>query len=104
MSSPFQPLKAQATTGRPVRGLTTMPAIGAVEPVPQMPKVAAAPHPSMSGSGAGKGFGVPTANKMEGAFTHETRGGTAPVAATQGVNSHNTIPHISMHPSKGMTP
>jgi hypothetical protein len=104
VASPFQPIKAQATTGRPVKGLTQMPSLGgAASPMPQMPKIGSGPHVSMSGQ-ASKGFAQPTPNKIGGAFTHETRGGAAPVGATQGIDTHNTVPHISAHPGKGMTP
>jgi hypothetical protein len=97
MSSPFQPLKAQATTGRPVKGLTSMPSMNAVEPAQTMTKAAGLPHPSMN-KGNGQAFGTMTANKVAGAFTHETRGGSAPVGETQGIHMHDTVPHIKMHP------
>jgi hypothetical protein len=101
MASPFQPLKAQATTGRPVKGLTQMPALGgAISPMQSMPKVGTPPRGSMGA----KSFAEPTPNKMGGAFTHETRGGAAPVGATQGVAGHNTVPHISMHGAAKVTP
>lgn len=95
MASPFQPLKAQATTGRPVKGLTVMPSLRAVEPVPAMPKAGTA---RPAGSNPAKSFTQPTPNKSGGAFTHEQRGGTAPAAMTQGIQSHNVVPHIKMHP------
>lgn len=100
MASPFQPLKAQATTGRPVKGLTQMPALGgSASPMETYPsKGASGPKPSMSGAGVGKSMASPTMNKMAGAFTHETRGGGAPVGETQGIHSHNVVPHISSHP------
>lgn len=97
MASPFQPLKAQATTGRPVKGLTTMPSLGAVEPLPSMPKASTA---RPAGSNPQKSFTQPTPNKSGGAYTHETRGGTGAGGVSQGIQSHNTIPHLSMHPGK----
>jgi hypothetical protein len=100
MASPFQPLKAQATTGRPVKGLTQMPALGgASSPMQTIPsKGASGPKPSMNGSGQGKSFAQPTPNKAQGSYTHEQRGGSAPVGMTPGITGHNSVPHIGMHP------
>jgi hypothetical protein len=97
MASPFQPLKAQATTGRPVKGLTSMPNLGSGLPMQQPSKGASGPKPSMNGA-AIKTMAQPTANKQAGAFTHEQRGGSAPSGATPGIVGHNTVPHIRMHP------
>lgn len=94
MSSPFQPLKAQATTGRPVKGLTAMPGLGSGEPLQHISKNTS---PRPVGSNPAKSFAQPTQNKSGGAYTHETRGGAAPSAVTQGIQSHNIVPHIRMH-------
>jgi hypothetical protein len=93
MASPFQPLKAQATTGRPVKGLTTIPTLGSIEPTPQLAK-SGGPRPPAPG--VSKSFAQPTPNKSAGSFTHEQRGGVAPSAVTQGIHSHDIVPHIRM--------
>jgi hypothetical protein len=102
MASPFQPTKAQATTGRPVKGIVSMPQLGAGLPMQSKPP-SSGTGPKPAGAPA-KSFASPTPNKMAGAFTHEQRGGAAPVAATQGINTHSNVPHVSMHPSKGQLP
>lgn len=87
MASPFKPIQAQSTTGRPVTALTAMPSLGGkasplpVEGVMSPARGAGATH----GASAPKTFSQPSSGRSN--FTqHEQR--TGPVA------------HISMKPGK----
>lgn len=85
MASPFKPIQAQATTGRPVTALTQTPSLGGkvsplpVEGVMSAPKGAGATHTAVSP----KTFTQPSAINSN--FNqHEQRTGP--------------IPHVSMNP------
>lgn len=107
MAAPFHPTVAAAATGRPVAGMTKMPSLGGPASPLQKYGVGDQPNGNPHVNTGPKAFAQPMQQYTDStkiAQTHETRGGHAgvPGATTQGINTHNTVPHINMHPIGGM--